>query len=160
MATHVSPVPPARRNHRSTGVPVEVVRQLMAAARQHAVRRLLVRTADAEIQLELEVDVGRPSDGPSDRPADEPDLVEVLAPAVGVVRLAPGAGGSPGLAVGDVVGPDDQVAQIEAMKMTTTVVAGRAGTVREVCVRDGDVVEFRQPLVRIEPGEGGSDGTR
>ncbi len=63
-------------------------------------------------------------------------LVTVVAPAVGVIRLAPDA------VVGASVNPGDQVAEIEAMKMTTPVRAARAGVIREVCVRD--VVEFEQ----------------
>ncbi len=161
MSTHVSPVPSDQRNHApapptgSPGVPVDVVRQLMTAANQNSVRHLVVRTPDVEIEFEIGVPAPSSSATPrqptaADEPAQEAGLVEVLAPAVGVVRLARGDDGSSAPAVGAVVGPDDQVAQIEAMKMTTPVRAGQAGIIREVCVRDGDVVEFRRPLLRLE----------
>ncbi|MEU3624903.1 hypothetical protein BS329_01675 [Amycolatopsis coloradensis] len=168
MSTHVSPVPSEKRNHApapptgSPVVPVDVVRQLMAAANQNSVRHLLVRTLDVEIEIEVEPQTQPAStppreSPPGDGPAREAGLVEVLAPAVGVVRLIRGDTGSAEPTVGAVVGPDDQVAQIEAMKMTTPVRAGHAGIIREVCVRDGDVVEFRQPLLRLEPAGEVSD---
>jgi biotin carboxyl carrier protein len=40
---------------------------------------------------------------------------------------------------------------IEVMKLFTTIRAGIAGTVREICVSDGQMVEFGQDLMWIEP---------
>jgi biotin carboxyl carrier protein len=144
------------------GVPIDVIRQLMSAAQQNSVRRLVVRAAGVEVEIEREP---RPAAGDGPPPAaGEPardaggQLVDVVAPAVGVIRLVPGGDGTPGAAVGAVVGADDQVAQIEAMKLTTAVRAGHAGIVREVCVRDGDVVEFEQPFLRLEIADGRVSG--
>ncbi|MGM1059042.1 acetyl-CoA carboxylase biotin carboxyl carrier protein [Saccharothrix sp. Mg75] len=159
-------------NGSAAGVALDVVRQLLAAVHRHPARRLLVRTADFEVEIEHAGPTGvpaRPVEAGGEPDGGEPDgnanpaLVDVPAPAVGVVRFGTGASGSPGPEVGAVVGAEDEVAQVEAMKMTTPVLAGRAGTIREVCVHDGDVVGFGEPLLRLEPArqDGGTpDGAR
>jgi acetyl-CoA carboxylase biotin carboxyl carrier protein len=159
VSTPVSPV--SSPHHRegpspatgAPGVPIDVIRQLVSAAHQNSVRRLVVRTADVEVEIERDP---QPVTGEGLSPVTGEDvgshLVDVVAPAVGVVRLAPDDG-APGAVVGAAVGPEDQVARIEAMKMTTAVRAAHAGIIREVCVRDGDVVEFEQPLLRLETTE-------
>ena len=40
--------------------------------------------------------------------------------------------------------------RIEVMKRFTTLRSGVAGTVREIYARDGDLVEFAQPLFLID----------
>ncbi|GFO55410.1 acetyl-CoA carboxylase biotin carboxyl carrier protein subunit [Geomonas sp. Red276] len=51
---------------------------------------------------------------------------------------------------GDVVGVNQVVVVLDAMKMETPVVSPYAGTVRDVLVREGDAVEEGYPLVQIE----------
>ena len=52
--------------------------------------------------------------------------------------------------VGDKVDLGGVVAVLEAMKMQNDVVAGRAGTVSTVHVKEGDVVGPRDPIVQID----------
>jgi len=52
--------------------------------------------------------------------------------------------------VGAEVGPDTTVCIIEVMKMMTSVHAGIAGTIVEVCVANGEPVEYGAPLFRVE----------
>ncbi len=63
----------------------------------------------------------------------------------------PEAGSPPFVAVGQRVSADTEVCIVEVMKLFTTVRAGVAGTVRDVLVKDSDLVEFDQPLILIEP---------
>ena len=46
---------------------------------------------------------------------------------------------------------DTVVCLIEVMKMMNSIKAGVAGTVAEVCAGNGELVEYGQPLFRIEP---------
>jgi len=52
--------------------------------------------------------------------------------------------------VGDTVKSGDVLVVLEAMKMETNVNAGSEGTVQEVMVAAGDMVEAGAPLVRCE----------
>ncbi len=53
--------------------------------------------------------------------------------------------------VGQRVAAEDEVVILESMKMEIPVLAEVAGTVREVVVSTGDVVNDGDPLVVIEP---------
>ncbi|MGZ4756655.1 MAG: acetyl-CoA carboxylase biotin carboxyl carrier protein, partial [Acidimicrobiia bacterium] len=55
--------------------------------------------------------------------------------------------------VGDIVEANQDVAIIEAMKMMNRVQTDRAGRVAEILVENGEMVEFEQRLIVIEPVE-------
>ena len=57
----------------------------------------------------------------------------------------------PFVEVGSTVEPDTVVCIIEVMKMMNSVTAGVAGTVVEVCPGNARLVEFGEPLFRVEP---------
>jgi acetyl/propionyl-CoA carboxylase alpha subunit len=59
--------------------------------------------------------------------------------------------------VGSLVARGQQVAVLEAMKMQHVVVANRAGVVRVIVTRMGDIAEAGCPIVYIEPIEGEVD---
>jgi len=53
--------------------------------------------------------------------------------------------------VGSTVRPDSTVCIIEAMKVFTDIPAGVSGTITEVLVKNGQAVEYGQPLFRVNP---------
>ncbi len=55
------------------------------------------------------------------------------------------------VSVGSVVQPGSIVCIIEAMKVFTDIPAGVSGTIAEVLVKNGQAVEFGQPLFRVIP---------
>lgn len=77
--------------------------------------------------------------------------VPVRAPCLGTFYSSPKPGSPPFVAVGQRVSAATEVCIVEVMKLFTTVRAGVAGTVRDVLVKDSDLVEFDQPLILIEP---------
>lgn len=77
--------------------------------------------------------------------------VEQKSPLVGTVYLAPQAGAEPFIHVGDRVQKGDVLCIVESMKMFNNIEAELAGTIEAVCVDNGQIVEFGQPLVRILP---------
>ncbi len=82
--------------------------------------------------------------------APKPALKEVLSPMVGTFYRAPSPEAEPFVREGDTVGPDATLCVIEAMKVMNEIPAGISGVVREILVKNGDPVEFGQPLFRIE----------
>lgn len=78
-------------------------------------------------------------------------LVDVRAPMLGTWYCAPKPGADPFVAVGQAVEADSAVGIIEVMKLMNSIVAGVAGIVVEVLVRDGQFVEYDQPLLRVRP---------
>ena len=79
------------------------------------------------------------------------DAVEQKSPLVGTVYLAPQVGAEPFVKVGDQVKKGDVLCIVESMKMFNNIEAELDGTIEAVCVDNGQVVEFGQPLVRILP---------
>ena len=81
--------------------------------------------------------------------APEPQGVEVTAPMVGVFYAAPAPGDEPFVRVGSKVKAGETLCMIEAMKVLNEVAAEADGEVLEICVADGDLVEFGSCLMRI-----------
>ena len=81
--------------------------------------------------------------------APEPKGTEVTAPMVGVFYAAPAPGDEPFVRVGSKVKAGETLCIIEAMKVLNEVTAEGDGEVLEICVADGDLVEFGSCLMRI-----------
>ena len=64
---------------------------------------------------------------------------------------APAPDAPPYVEMGDRVSDGQTVCILEAMKLMNELESEVAGTVREICVQNGDPVEYGQVLFRIEP---------
>ena len=73
----------------------------------------------------------------------------VLSPTVGVFYASPSPDARPFVEVGDQVKKGDTLCIIEAMKLMNEIPSEVDGTVAEICVGNGQVVEHNQPLFRI-----------
>jgi acetyl-CoA carboxylase biotin carboxyl carrier protein len=70
---------------------------------------------------------------------------------LGTFYGAPKPGAEPFVAIGGRVSVDSAVGIIEVMKLMNSISAGIEGVLVEVLVRDGDLVEFDQVLMRVRP---------
>ena len=73
----------------------------------------------------------------------------VKAPLVGTFYAAPAEDAAPFIQVGDSVKKGQSVAIIEAMKLMNEIESDYDGTVTEILVKNGQAVEYGQPLFRI-----------
>src|SRR5262245_50420848 len=73
----------------------------------------------------------------------------VKAPSLGTFYRAPKPGAPPYVESGQSVTCATEVCLIEVMKLFTTVRAEVEGTIRQICVTDGQLVEYDQPLFYI-----------
>lgn len=73
----------------------------------------------------------------------------IKSPMVGVFYAAPSPEKPAFVSVGDTVSKGDVVCIIEAMKIMNEITADESGTITEVLVNNGDLVEFDQPLFKI-----------
>ncbi len=78
-------------------------------------------------------------------------LVAIESPMVGTFYSKPDPDSDAFTSVGASVSADSVVCIVEAMKVFNEIKAGSGGTVAKVCVKDGDAVEFGQPLFMIKP---------
>lgn len=74
----------------------------------------------------------------------------VTSPMVGTVYIAPEPGAAPFINVGDAVETGQTLFIVEAMKTMNPIAAPHSGKVTQILVKDGQPVEFGEPLVIIE----------
>jgi acetyl-CoA carboxylase biotin carboxyl carrier protein len=79
------------------------------------------------------------------------DRVPVLAPLVGTFYRSAQPGQKAFAEVGDVVELGQTVCIVEAMKLMNEIGAAEAGKIAEICVENGEPVEFEQVLMYLEP---------
>ena len=80
------------------------------------------------------------------------NLVEIKSPMVGTYYSKPKPDKPDYVSIGSVVKPDTVVCLIEAMKLYNDIKAETSGKIAEICVKNGDFVEFNQVLFRVEAG--------
>ena len=105
----------------------------------------LERTAAAE---------NRPAIFPETVPADSAEekntgYISVKSPIVGVFYAAPAENAESYVSIGDRVKKGQTLCIIEAMKLMNEIPAEEEGEISEICVTDGQVVEFGTELFRI-----------
>jgi acetyl-CoA carboxylase biotin carboxyl carrier protein len=92
-----------------------------------------------------------PNSMPSAEPAPSRKLLEIKSNMVGVFYAKPAPDKDDFVKVGTRVNPDTVVCKIEALKIFNDLTAGCSGTIAEICVQNGQFVEFDQVLFRVEP---------
>lgn len=76
----------------------------------------------------------------------QPKGKAVTCPLVGVFYAAPSPNDAPFVSVGDSVKKGDILCIVEAMKLMNEITAEQDGIITEICVENGQVVEYGQPL--------------
>lgn len=91
-----------------------------------------------------------PAPAPADdAPMDMSHATAVRAPMVGVFYAAPSPGAEPFVHVGSKVKKGETLCVIEAMKVMNEVTAEADGEIVDICVKDGDLVEYGCCLMKI-----------
>jgi len=75
---------------------------------------------------------------------------EVPSPIIGTAYLAPEPGGKKFVEIGKKINKGDTIMIVEAMKTMNHVPSTADGVVKEVCVEDGQPVEFGQTIIILE----------
>ena len=78
------------------------------------------------------------------------DHSSVTSPIVGVFYAAPAENAEPFVSVGDRVIKGTTLCIIEAMKLMNEITADEDGVIVEICVRNGQVVEYGTELFRLQ----------
>ena len=82
--------------------------------------------------------------------SDDSDGIRVKSPIIGTAYLAPEPGAKKFVAVGDKIKKGQTVMIVEAMKTMNHVPSTADGVVKEICVEDGQPVEFGQTIIILE----------
>lgn len=88
--------------------------------------------------------------GGAQNTSETKDYISVRSPIVGVFYAAPAENADPYVSVGDKVTKGQTLCIIEAMKLMNEIAAEETGVISEVCVANGQIVEYGTELFRIK----------
>ncbi len=90
------------------------------------------------------------SAGAAPAAAEPTDYISVKSPIVGVFYASPSENADPYVSIGDRIAKGQTLCIVEAMKLMNEIFAEEDGVVSEVCVANGQVVEYGTELFRIK----------
>ena len=145
---------------------IRQIRELAQIVRENGLSALEISENDSKIRIECargEVVVAAPAPAAAPTPAMEAPapvireeaavdfnrVHEIKSPMVGVFYTSPSPDTKPFVEIGQKVKKGDVVCIIEAMKLMNELTADRDGEVVDICVNNGDVVEYGQPLFKL-----------
>ncbi len=88
--------------------------------------------------------------GTTQAQSEPKDYISVKSPIVGVFYAAPAENVAPYVSIGDTVTKGQTLCIVEAMKMMNEITAEEEGIISEICVTNGQVVEYGTELFRIK----------
>ena len=141
------------------------IKELMSFFDETNINKIKIKDGDFVIELEKHEPCEQIAPAPACPPIPAPAPINVVvnektvttstatdtlnAPMVGTFYIAPSPGAPSFVKVGQTVRKGDTIGIIEAMKIMNEITADESGKVTEVLVKNGDVVEYGQPLFMI-----------
>ena len=80
---------------------------------------------------------------------DSHSLISINSPMVGIIYITPKPSSPPFVKNGQNVKIGDTICLIEAMKTFNEIKSDKEGTIKNILVKNGEAVEFGQPLFEI-----------
>lgn len=145
---------------------IEYVEKLAKVLAENELTEISLEDGEQAITLRKEVVVApaaiAPAAGPQaapavQAPAPAPSASEpakkgtpITSPMVGTFYSAPSPDAKPFVEVGQTIAQGDVVCIVEAMKLMNEIESEISGKIVEICVKDGQPVEFGQVLMYVE----------
>lgn len=135
---------------------LEEIKELVKVLEDSSLNKLELKYEDGKVLLEKTVTaINEPVVNTTVAPVTMPaktgeQIVEITAPMVGTFYGAPDPKAEPFVKVGSKVTPNTVVCILEAMKLFSEIEAEVEGEITEVLVKDGEFVEFGQPLFKVK----------
>lgn len=134
------------------------IKDLAQIAKDESISEIEISTNDVSIRINLgsttvnTVAIPQVDPGPNPKNTIETTTsISEKSPMVGTVYTSSEPGKPPFVKVGDTIKKDQVICIIEAMKLFNEVKATQSGTVTKIHFKDGEPVEFGQPLLDIDP---------
>lgn len=109
----------------------------------------MVPAAPVPTALPAAVSAAQPAAAPA--PTGEENLIPIPSPMVGTFYAAPSPDSPAYVSVGANVDANTVICIIEAMKVMNEIKAEVAGTIAKTLVKNGQAVEYGQPLFMVKP---------
>lgn len=141
---------------------IEYIEKLAKVLTEGSLTEISLEDGEQAITIRKEVITGTPvvtaaAPAPAATPAQAPAAKEevkrgkpLTSPMVGTFYKSPSPDSKPFVEIGQTVNQGDVVCIIEAMKLMNEIETEFSGKIVELCVEDGQPVEFGQVLMYIE----------
>lgn len=144
---------------------IEYIEKLAKVIADNSLTEISLEDGEQAITLRKEVVVAPAAVAPVAAPAAQPAPAQAAAapatepakkgkpltsPMVGTFYSAPSPDAKPFVEVGQTISQGDVVCIVEAMKLMNEIESEFSGKIVEICVKDGQPVEFGQVLMYIE----------
>lgn len=137
------------------------IKELVKVLEESSLNKLELKDKDGRILLEKTPSAAQPiavqapaaaaaAPAPTVEAKTGEQIVEITAPLVGTFYSSPDPKSEPFVKVGSKVTPNTVVCILEAMKLFSEVEAEVDGEITEILVKDGDFIEFGQPLFKVK----------
>ncbi len=107
-------------------------------------------TTKVKVSRSINVTSVAPSEVKKKQEIIESDGTNISSPIVGTAYLAPEPGGKKFVEVGQKIKKGQTIMIVEAMKTMNHVPSTQDGSVNKIFVKDGEPVEFGQPLISVK----------
>ncbi len=131
----------------------EIIRKYAKLMKELDLSGIEVTEGSSAVRLERTPSGGAVQTAPVSTPSETQngdDLTAVTSPMVGVFYAAPTEDAEPFVKAGDTVKRGDTLCIIEAMKLMNEITAEQDGVISQVCVSNGQVVEYGTVLFKME----------
>ena len=136
---------------------IEEIKDLMRTVESSSLQKVIIKDGEFSLTMEkggIAVPAALPGTAEANKPvvaaSAQDSFLEIKAPMVGTFYSAADPESDPFVKAGSVVAPETVVCVLEAMKLFTEVQAECSGEIVEVLVKNGDFVEYGQPLFRVK----------
>ncbi len=114
----------------------------------HGDDKILLKRADARTGTISEPRAGQ---HPTESSGSDENLEVIKSPAPGTFYASPGPDSDPYVEIDSNVTPQTTVCVIEAMKVMNQINAGVTGKIVEILAKNGQAIEYGQPLFKVKP---------
>lgn len=133
----------------------EEIEKIIEIAKKNNLEEFSLKTKDLEITFKSSSYKDAAVEVPQEVAKKEEEATSsthfvVRSPLVGVFYRSPSPGAPPFVEIGDIVEPNQTLCIVEAMKVMNEVSAGKSGKILKIFPKNGEMVEFDEPLFEIE----------
>ena len=139
----------------------KVIRELNEYLEEFNLTEIEITEKDTKIKVSKNIgsNINQPSIGAYNAPIEKnisksnqniKNGIEVTSPIIGTAYHAPEPGAKKFVEIGKKIKKGDTIMIVEAMKTMNHVPSSSDGVVKEICIDDGQPVEFGQTLIILE----------
>ena len=130
----------------------KIIEELTGYLKEFGLSEIEYGEGNTKVKVSRSVNVSSnsPSEVKKKQEIIQSDGINITSPIVGTAYLAPEPGGKNFVEVGKKIKKGQTIMIVEAMKTMNHVPSTQDGTVSKILVKDGEPVEFGQPLVSVK----------